>query len=413
MKRDFTEESRQRLLGLVNQVESEKNTNFTDWIGDRWYDFQEWLGILHIVHYLDDLNSYHKKIIDKNNATEKKINSIFDAVKAVDLEYSSTIENDKTQADTIVRQVRELSFTIKPSSNKFNVDQMKTLTKYSTDFASICANYKHLNNKGLKPESDSHIEFSFGWNDVVKSFGNVGKAVGVINSAVNVKSMGDSASLGLSAYNLYSKVKTDWQHYSKIGRAIGTKNATSSFIKKQLGLTKIGHASTATKPSHRFYNNLHNTTSPYNLKKAFDPLTGAKGFKTTVAAWGGVALTAINNYRSNLDEQKESNGSMSTGRVVAETVTETVVDTAVAYAGTAIVGAAITAVTGVVAAPVVVALATGVALAGINAVSKAIFKKSATEVVSDAILDGAEAVGNAVKAGAKVVANWFKKPKFA
>lgn len=89
------------------------------------------------------------------------------------------------------------------------------------------------------------------------------------------------------------------------------------------------------------------------------------------------------------------------------------VDTAVAYAGTAIVGAAITAVTGVVAAPVVVALATGVALAGINAVSKAIFKKSATEVVSDAILDGAEAVGNAVKAGAKVVANWFKKPKFA
>ena len=103
---------------------------------------------------------------------------------------------------------------------------------------------------------------------------------------------------------------------------------------------------------------------------------------------------------------------MSNGRVVAETISETVIDTAATYGGTAIVGAAITAATGVVAAPVVVAVATGVAIAGINTGVKALTGKSATEWVSDAILDTATAVGNTVANGAKAVAGWFSKWSF-
>ena len=104
---------------------------------------------------------------------------------------------------------------------------------------------------------------------------------------------------------------------------------------------------------------------------------------------------------------------MSTGRVIAETVSETVIDTVVATAGSAIVGAAIATVTGAVAAPAVVAIATGVALDGINAGVEALTGESATEWVSDAVLNKACAVGSAVKDGAKAVAKWFEKLSFA
>ena len=36
MLRDFSDASKQKLLGLVSQVENEKYSDFTDWVGDRW-----------------------------------------------------------------------------------------------------------------------------------------------------------------------------------------------------------------------------------------------------------------------------------------------------------------------------------------------------------------------------------------
>lgn len=256
-------------------------------------------------------------------------------------------------------------------------------------------------------------QLDFGWKDVIASFGNIGGIFGIVNSLLKATTWNEWASVGLSAGQTIASIAKDFNNYNKIGRAIGTNNAMAYFWKKQAGFRTVGHASTASSPSARFYNNLHNTTSPYNLRDAFSPLTGQKGIGTTFAAWAGVALTGVTNAFSNIEEQKASNGAMSTGRVVAETISETAIDTVATYAGTAVVGAAITAVTGAVAAPVVVAVATGAAIAGINAGVEALTGKSATEWVSDAILDTASAVGNAISDGAKAVADWFNKLSFA
>ncbi len=93
MYRDFSEKSRNELLGLVSQVENEKISNFTDWVGDRWYDFESWIGKLNIRNYLNNVNEYHKKVIDKNNATKSSINTIFNKVKSVDASYKDTFFN--------------------------------------------------------------------------------------------------------------------------------------------------------------------------------------------------------------------------------------------------------------------------------------------------------------------------------
>ena len=84
MYRDFSEKSKIALLGMVSQVENEKISEFTDWIGDRWYDFESWIGKLDLRNYINNVNSYHKKVIDKNNATKESINTIFSKVESLD-----------------------------------------------------------------------------------------------------------------------------------------------------------------------------------------------------------------------------------------------------------------------------------------------------------------------------------------
>ena len=253
----------------------------------------------------------------------------------------------------------------------------------------------------------------YGYKDVIKGFGNVGKVFGTIDGIRHATTWNQWSNIILSGGKTISKIGKDIKNYTKIGKAIGTKNAVAYFLKKQVVLRNVGHASTASNPFSRFYNNLHNTTSSFTLKDAFAPLTGKKGAGTTVAAWAGVALTGVSNLFSNFDEQKKSNGKMSNARVAAETISETAIDTVVTYGGAAVVGAAITAATGVVAAPVVVAAATGVAVAGINAGVEALTGKSATEWVSDAILDTGINVGKAIGKASKATANWFKNLSFA
>ena len=77
MYRDFSNNSKIRMLGLVTEVENDKISDFTDWVGDRWYDFESWIGQLNIKNYLNNVNIYHKKVIDKNNTTKDTIEKIF------------------------------------------------------------------------------------------------------------------------------------------------------------------------------------------------------------------------------------------------------------------------------------------------------------------------------------------------
>lgn len=256
-------------------------------------------------------------------------------------------------------------------------------------------------------------QFDFDWKDLITSLGSAGSMFGIVTGVFGAKTWVDWANTGLDVSKTIASIAKDYNRYNKIGRAIGTANSEGYFWRNFFGFNKVGRASTASSASARFYNNLHMNTSPYKLSSIFDSFTVKNGVVSSVASWAGVALSGVTNWFSNVDEQKESNGTMSTGRVVAETITETAIDTAVSVAGSAVIGAAIATVTGSVAAPAVVAVATGLAVAGINTGVKALTGKSATEWVSDAILDTASAVGNAVADGAKAVASWFEKLSFA
>lgn len=120
MFRDFSDSSKQQLLNLVSEVENEKKSDFTDWVGDRWYDFETWIGKLDIKNYINNVNAYHKKVIDKNNATTKSINSIFSKVESVDKSYKYKLAATRTSLNKCLQHINQLIEIVNPSNGKFN-----------------------------------------------------------------------------------------------------------------------------------------------------------------------------------------------------------------------------------------------------------------------------------------------------
>ena len=129
MNRDFSESSKNNLLGLVSDVESEKWCDFTDWVGDRWFDFESWIGILNIKNYVKDVNSYHKKVIDKNNATKKSIEDIFKKVASVDRTYDGIFNNVSSLLEQWKLYMEQLSDITNPANGHYNAKYMEEKLK--------------------------------------------------------------------------------------------------------------------------------------------------------------------------------------------------------------------------------------------------------------------------------------------
>lgn len=122
MKRDFSESARQELLKLVKQVEDEELCDLTDWVGDRWYDFEGWIGQLDIRKYVDNVNSYHKKVIDKNNASAADINKIFEAVNTQNTNYQGRFLAILTDLQAYCQLLGTISNVISPGNGDFTAE---------------------------------------------------------------------------------------------------------------------------------------------------------------------------------------------------------------------------------------------------------------------------------------------------
>ncbi len=120
MKRDFTENAKNELLGLVKEVDDEDWCGFTDWFGDRWLDLSAWCGNLDVKDYVDNITSYHKKVIDKNNTTAEEIEKIFTDVHNVNTNYSSRFTALLLNLQGYNKSLRSLAKTIHPSFGSFN-----------------------------------------------------------------------------------------------------------------------------------------------------------------------------------------------------------------------------------------------------------------------------------------------------
>jgi len=217
------------------------------------------------------------------------------------------------------------------------------------------------------------------------------------------------------AYDWAKKTADSYDKYMKIGRAVGKKQATQMWLKNAFGLTPMKGLSRAGKFADRVKTNLTGGNSPFRKKLSEDlgDFAGKGGKGKCAAKWAGVALDGAMNFFGNKREQAASNGTMSDGRVIAETISETVVGGVINYGAKMVVGAAVAAALPVTAPAVVITAASTALVIGTDMLVEKITGQGVTEWVSDGVLYVGEAVvdniGKGAKKAASAVSGWFKK----
>ena len=138
MYRDFSTKSKQNLLNLVSQVENEKWSDFTDWVGDRWLDFQSWIGKLNIRNYINNVNEYHKNVIDKNNTTKKQIETIFADISLKDTYFMIRFSSIRSSLQSLLSYLNQMAYIVSPQNGSFNAQYINdSLSRSWSDIALV------------------------------------------------------------------------------------------------------------------------------------------------------------------------------------------------------------------------------------------------------------------------------------
>ncbi len=201
--------------------------------------------------------------------------------------------------------------------------------------------------------------------------------------------IGKAGGAGAIAKTIIDVITGDWTKAKTIGSTIknvgGIVDKIAYNVKQSGAKWAEGFFKTTKRASKGFVSELSE-----NLKKGVCGSSGA-GFPT------GVVLSGIANAFGNYDEYKA--GEISGTRAVAETLVETGVD----IGKDALIMAGLTAATGGTGLLVSAgAVAVGWA---VDWVSESIFGEKVTEVVSDALIDGAKAVGEFFADTGEVIAD--------
>lgn len=253
---------------------------------------------------------------------------------------------------------------------------------------------KYAATAGLFLSSDSVNKSSISLWDFAKKAGHIGVFLSLAEAVVKggAENIAKAVKYG---YKFASGLMKDVKKIGKISRTgVNTKQiwkkklmGVGDYFKEKLKTS----ASVCKNPISRWKNNFSKVWADAN--------------KITKSTWIGLALDGVINGVKNY---KEFGGI--TTRAVAETMVETAWDTLAITATTAAVAATMAAVAG--GAPVIaVAVGTMVVTNAADAVANWITgtDKGLTEIVSDALIDTAEKIGNGIpKAMQKLRADWTK-----
>lgn len=138
MKRDFSTESKNKMLGLIDDVNKDKLCDFTDWVGDVGYNISSWTGRLNINNYLNKTAEYQKKVLDKNNTSKKTVQKIFNDVAKVDSKYMNSYSNIISSLKHWDNYIVQMSHIVNPGNACFTSEFIAgtldgVLNEFSTD----------------------------------------------------------------------------------------------------------------------------------------------------------------------------------------------------------------------------------------------------------------------------------------
>lgn len=116
--RDFSDCEKEKIKATIRALDDEKEGvlgSVGDAFNDLGLDFKDTLFKIGVQDYLDDIDSYHKRVMDKKNTCCDQIDSIFSEVYEVDSDYRSKFSILKDRLKELNNTFDQLNKVFDPS----------------------------------------------------------------------------------------------------------------------------------------------------------------------------------------------------------------------------------------------------------------------------------------------------------
>ncbi|MBC1373666.1 hypothetical protein HB847_15035 [Listeria booriae] len=132
---DFSQASIDQLATIVNDVEDDGQLGFFDWVNDPFISVPE------IQDSLDNLNEYHKAVIDKHDIGKQAFDEILKDVESVDKAFERNFESTLNELEGFQYKLENIAQLITPSVISTSKDVLGSIVSYTNYRGMAIAQY--------------------------------------------------------------------------------------------------------------------------------------------------------------------------------------------------------------------------------------------------------------------------------
>ena len=135
MVREFSEEKRQEIFRLLDEIDMKEWKSFMEWCGSSVEEFGDWPERLNVSAYTRYVDEYHKKVLELNEMTRQQVNTVFENVAEIDARYAERMRECQEKIKEQIAMVCTMTEFMQ-SMTDGNPD-MEVITKGSVNGTSI------------------------------------------------------------------------------------------------------------------------------------------------------------------------------------------------------------------------------------------------------------------------------------
>lgn len=158
--RDFTSETKNKLLKVVDQVSVPSDAawykRFADWLGDNNALVHEQMD-MDYVNGLTSVSAYQRDLIDRNNMTKQQIKEIWTTVNEDNNVYTSRLSAVEADLNGLIAALDRLAEIISPSKGAFTPDAIAKINEDLNHYLQNSRVLGKLASKGLTAKDLSDL----------------------------------------------------------------------------------------------------------------------------------------------------------------------------------------------------------------------------------------------------------------
>ena len=149
MVREFSEEKRQEIFRMLDEIDQREWKSFMEWCGSRAEEFGDWPDKLAVSAYTRYVDEYHEKVLEINEMTRQQVNTVFENVAEIDARYAARMRECQEKIKGQIAIVRTMTeFMDSMADGKPN---MALLSDGSVNKAVARAEGEKIKNKEINP----------------------------------------------------------------------------------------------------------------------------------------------------------------------------------------------------------------------------------------------------------------------